>query len=615
MCGICGVVALQRPPEAGVVRAMLSELRHRGPDGEGFFEAPGVALGHARLAIIDLSDGGRQPFASDDGSLQLLHNGEVFNYLELRAELEQLGHRFRTETDTEVVLRAYQQWGPRCVERFNGMWAFALWDEAEQRLFCSRDRFGIKPFVYRLEGARFAFASEPRAFLRDPSFRARPNPAAIRDFLAQGHTDHLEETFYDGVRQLPPGHSLTFDAKGLRLDRYWRLEPRDQPADPVAAFRELFLDAIRLRLRSDVPLGTALSGGLDSSAVAVAIDHLLRTEGENARPVGERQRTFTAYFEDAGFDERPFAVAVVARIVAEPRWVSFDEETLLDVLPDVVAAQGEPFASTSIVAQWFVMRAAAAAGLKVMLDGQGGDEVLAGYRTTYGYRLADLLSGARLREAVAELRAFPEPRRALPAALVTPFLPQSARWALRGRRGRGDLLVHPSLRGSTSPPEPPEAGHLPDRLRSQYHLILSQLGLPELLRYEDRNSMAHSLEGRVPFLDHRLVELLYGLDARQLYERGTTKVVLREALSDLLPPVVRERRDKLGFVTPEQRFFRGRLGAFAEDVFRSPELRERGLVDGQEAVARLNRLRAGKAAGFELWRALSVELWARRYLG
>ena len=512
------------------------------------------------------------------------------------------------------MLRAYEQWGPPCVERFNGMWALALWDDAEQRLFCSRDRFGIKPFVFRLEGRRFAFASEPRAFLADPSFRPRANPAAIRDFLAQGHTDHLEETFFAGVRHLPPGYSLTFDASGLRVDRYWTLEPRDPPADPAETFRELFLDSIRLRLRSDVPLGTALSGGLDSSAVAVAIDHLLRTEVENARPVGERQRTFTAYFEDAGFDERPFAEAVVGQILAEPRWVSFDEQTLLDVLPDVVAAQGEPFASSSIVAQWFVMRSAAEAGLKVMLDGQGGDEVLAGYRTTYGYRLADLLAGGQLREAAAEIGAFPESKRALPVALVTPFLPRSARWTLRGRRGRGDLLVHPALRERTSPPAQPPAGALPDRLRRQYHVILSQLGLPELLRYEDRNSMAHSLEGRVPFLDHRLVELLYGLDARQLYERGTTKLVLREAFSDLLPPLVRERRDKLGFVTPEQRFFRGRLGTFAEEVFRSPELRERGLVDGEEARARLDRHRAGTPAGFELWRALSVELWARRYL-
>ena len=208
MCGICGVVALDRPAEVDVVRSMLAELRHRGPDGEGLFEAPGVALGHTRLAIIDLSDGGRQPFASDDGALQLLHNGEVFNYVELRARLEGLGHSFRTATDTEVVLRAYEEWGPRCVEQFNGMWALALWDARERRLFCSRDRFGIKPFVFTFDGRRLAFASEPRALRSDPSFVARPNLRAVRDFLAQGHTDHLDETFFAGMRQLPPAHSL-----------------------------------------------------------------------------------------------------------------------------------------------------------------------------------------------------------------------------------------------------------------------------------------------------------------------------------------------------------------------------------------------------------------------
>ena len=483
-----------------------------------------------------------------------------------------------------------------------------------RRLFCSRDRFGIKPFVFTFDGRRLAFASEPRALRSDPAFVARPNLRAVRDFLAQGHTDHLDETFFAGMRQLPPAHSLVLDENGLRLERYWRLEPADPPADAVVATRELFLDSIRLRLRSDVPLGTALSGGLDSSAVAVAIDHLLRTEAENARPVGDRQRTFTVFFDDGGFDERPFAEAVVGQILAEPRWISFGEEELVDVLPRVVADQGEPFGSSSIVAQWFVMREAAQAGLKVMLDGQGGDEVLAGYRTTYGYRLADLLAGGRLRGFAREVAAFPEGARGVPQALVTPFLPESLRWRLRGRRGGAHRLVHPAIREASEPPARPDGGPFPDRLRTQYHRILAQLGLPELLRYEDRNSMAHSIEGRVPFLDHRLVELLYGLDARALYEHGRTKLVLRRALGDLLPEPVRERTDKLGFVTPEGRFWRGALGDFAATVFASRECRERGLIDADEAARRLAERRAGAPGGFELWRALSVELWARACL-
>ena len=299
MCGICGVVALDRPPETATVERMLDELAHRGPDGRGTHDEPGVALGHLRLAIIDLSDAGLQPFASEDGRHRLIHNGEVYNYRELRAELEAKGHRFGSETDTEVILEAYREWGEDCVRRFVGMWAFAIWDSHERRLLCSRDRFGVKPFYYRLDGDRLAFASEPRAFRHD---RLEPNPTVIRDYLEQSYLDHTDETFFAGIRSLPPAHNLTFDAKGLRLSRYWRLEPGEPPADPAEAVRAAFLDAIRLHLRSDVPVGTCLSGGIDSSAIAVGVAY-----------VGvEHQKTVTAYFDDPGFDERPFARAVVS---------------------------------------------------------------------------------------------------------------------------------------------------------------------------------------------------------------------------------------------------------------------------------------------------------------
>lgn len=615
MCGICGVVSLGHEAEPDVARAMLSELRHRGPDGEGFFTEPGVALAHARLAIIDLTDGGRQPFASADGSLQLLHNGEIFNYLELRQELEGLGHRFRSHTDTEVVLASYAQWGDECVQRFNGMWAFVIWDTKRRRLFCSRDRFGIKPFYYTWNGTRFLFASEPRAFRGDPRTHLEPSLVAVRDFVEQGYSDHRGESFFRGVSQLPPAHSLTLDERGVHVSRYWRLEPAPPPSDPAAAFRELFVDSVRLRLRSDVPLGTALSGGLDSSAVAVAIDHLLRTEVENARPVGKRQETFTAFFEDIGYDERTYADAVARQIVSKPHEISFNDSDLVDMLPDVVRAQGEPFGSTSVVAQWFVMREAGRAGLKVMLDGQGGDETLAGYNsTTRAYRAADLLRHGHLIAGIRELTAGSPGSRAVAEAAVTPFLPEQLRWKLRGRRRRADLLVHPALRRLDAPFQRPESGALPDRLRRQYHVVLAQFGLPELLRYEDRNTMAHSIEGRVPFLDHRLVEFLYGLPAESLIRAGTTKVVLREGLRDLLPREVRERRDKLGFVTPEQRFMRGALGDLARDVLTSPTARARGFVDVDEALRRLEAHQTGGSAGFELWRTVSVELWARAYL-
>jgi asparagine synthase (glutamine-hydrolysing) len=609
MCGLCGIVHLGAPPETDAVEAMAGELDHRGPDGRGAFATAGVAFAFRRLAIIDLSDAGAQPFASEDARLQLMHNGEIYNYRQLRRDLESAGHRFRSATDTEVILRAYIQWGEACVERFNGMWAFALWDDERQRLFCSRDRFGIKPFYYRHAGTRFSFASEPRSFRR--LARLEANPDAVHEYLEQGYLDHLDETFFRGVRRLPPAHSLVFDESGLRIWRHWRLEEREPPADAVEEFFELFRDSIRLELRSDVPIGTALSGGLDSSAVAVSASDLLRTEAENAEALGGRQRTFTAYFGHPGYDERPFAEAVVAQTGAEATWVTFDASELVDDLPRIVEAQGEPFGSTSICAGWYVMRAAKAGGVKVLLDGQGGDELLAGYRAHFGFRLADLLARGRVRELRAELAGTQHGPVALATSVARPFAPEGLVRAVRART-RGSL-AHPELRGPGGADF--DGSPFPDRLRRYQQLVLTRRGLPELLRYEDRNSMAHSLEARVPFLDHRLVELCFSLPPHELIRGGETKSVLRRALGELLPPQVRDRRDKLGFVTPEADWLRGPLGELAGDVFASQSVRDRGFVDAPAARRRLERHRTGRlTAGMELWRALNLELWARAYL-
>jgi asparagine synthase (glutamine-hydrolysing) len=614
MCGLCGIVALGRPPETATVATMAASLDHRGPDGDGAFDDEGVAFGFRRLAIIDLSDAGMQPFASDDGALRLMHNGEVYNYRELRRELEGRGHRFRSATDTEVILRAYEEWDERCVERFNGMWAIALWDGRRRRLFASRDRFGVKPFYYRWDGERFAFASELKAFRSAGPLE--PHLPAVRDFVEQGYVDHTDETFFAGIQKLPPAHSLVVDEHGLRLRRFWELEPHaESTGDATEEVRELFLDAVRLRLRSDVPVGTCLSGGIDSSAIVCVVDHLLRTEADNARPLGERQRTFTAYFEGPGFDEREYAEAVVERTLSQPHWITFGPDELVDALPAIVRAQDEPFGSTSIVAQWFVLRAAKDAGLKVMLDGQGADETLAGYHGYFGPFFADLLRHGRLRELGAELRAYRTLHGAgvgtTAVALARPFLPERVRWAARGRVRGGSALVHRDLPAGGVEALNGGGGYL----RRQMELILTRRGLPELLHYEDRNSMAHSLEARVPFLDYRLVELLFSLGSAELIERGRTKAVLRRALGDLLPPVVRDRVDKLGFATPEASWWRNGLGELAHDVFASQAFRERGFVNAEAARRSFERHRAGeRTAGFELWRALCVELWAREFL-
>jgi asparagine synthase (glutamine-hydrolysing) len=617
MCGICGIVAPGRPPELATVEAMTRRLAHRGPDGEGSYAGDGVALGFRRLAIIDLRDVGNQPFASPDGGLQLVFNGEIYNYRELRSELEGRGHRFRTATDTEVLLAAYIEWGERCVERFAGMWAFAIWDAAKRHLFASRDRFGIKPFYYRATDGRLAFASEPKAFLADADTRLAPNPRAIAEYLTQSYLDHTPETFFSGIERLPAAHSLRFGPDGLRIWRYWSLEPKEPPAgDAAEAVREAFLDSIRLHLRSDVPVGSCLSGGIDSSAVVGAVSRLLEAGTDEATSVGPRQQTFTAYFDDAGFDERPYARQVVAASGAEPHWVTFDEADVLENLPAIVASQDEPFGSTSMVAQWYVMQAAREAGLTVMLDGQGGDEIFGGYRAFVGFRLADLLAGGRIRSLATELHAFSDIHSplALATALARPFAPERLTRAVRSRARGTSGLLHRDLRIATSHADG-HASPFRERLRRHQQLLLTQRGLPELLRYEDRNSMAHSLEARVPFLDHRLVELAFSLPGEELINAGRTKDIVRRALGDLLPPAVRERRDKLGFVTPERRWFRGTLGVFAEEVFASQSFADRGFVDVEAARGRLARHRRGEIdAGMELWRALNLELWARTYL-
>lgn len=599
MCGLVGIVDFDRPPERSDVECRLDELAHRGPDGREIFADENACLGHLRLAILDLSDAGLQPM--QDRELQLLHNGEIYNYVELREALTVKGHRFSTGTDSEVILAAYREWGETCVEHFNGMWAFVIWDSERRTLFASRDRVGIKPFYYRIDGRRFEFGSEPWVLRRSGA-----NLRAVRDYLEQGYLDEGDETFFPGVVRLAPAHSLTFDSSGLRTWSYWRLEPADPPDDPVAAVREIFLDAVRLQLRSDVPVGTCLSGGIDSSGVAVAVAH-------NGH---QHQKTVTAYFEDAGFDERPYARAVVQRTGADSHWVTFDSAGLVSDLPKIVQAQGEPFGSTSICAGWYVMRAAREAGLKVMLDGQGGDELFAGYRASFGYHLSDLVASGHVVQAGGELASFARLHGLhwATVALATPHVPERLRLKARSRLRGTSTLAAPELRVTPSPPRP-NGTAFPDRLRRQLHSLVTRRGLPELLRYEDRNSMAHSLEARVPMLDHRLVELAFSLRPGQLIHRGETKSVFRRSLADLMPPEVLARRHKLGFVTPEGRFLRGALGDLAADVFASQTFRERGFVDARAATRRLERHRSGEMqAGMELWRALNLELWARRFL-
>ncbi len=659
MCGITGFWHLDpnRAVDPELITCMTATIRHRGPDDEGYLfvqtatgrceERRGAetrahqplddvhqaltdpynfAFGFRRLSILDLSPAGHQPMGSADGALWIVFNGEIYNYLELRAELAAKGYTFRSGTDTEVILAAYAEWGAACVERFNGMWSFALWDARQRQLFCARDRFGIKPFYYFWDGQTFAFASELKALLTLPGLPRRSNDALIFDYLTSGLIEHTDETFFAGLTQLPPAHTLTVEAGQITPRRYWDLDPErqiDLPDDAAYAeqFYALFEDAVRLHLRSDVAVGTCLSGGLDSSTIVCVANRLLFSDHVvSPELVGARQKTFSSCFDDRRFDERQYVETVLAVTGAEANYVFPTGSQLLADLQRLVWHQDEPFGSTSIFAQWCVMESVKQRGVKVLLDGQGADELLSGYHGYFHYYWGTLARQGRWPRLWEELNAYHRIFRApLAGLLMQVTWPYAPNWAIRlGRRvlkrksAGSSTGINPDFarRFSGRDHRPPQRG--PSPYWGYLYDAFTRTSLPGLLRYEDRNSMAHSIEARVPFLDYRLVEYVFALPDDQKIRRALTKYVMRNALQGVLPEPVRTRTDKMGFVTPETVWLNGELRGLINDLIHSQSFQQRGYFD----VPAIERALAQNAAGqrdltFVAWRWVNLELWFR----
>lgn len=662
MCGIFGLWHSDGTPlDVSLLQQATTTLRHRGPDDEGYLLAdtaagtgqafrgpdsslahdlpiiPGqsrsfnLAFGFRRLSILDLSPSGHQPMSSPDGRLWIVFNGEIYNYVELRQELQALGHTFRTGTDTEVILAAYAAWGEGCLSHFNGMWAFAIWDTARRTLFCARDRFGIKPFYYRWDGKTLAFASEIKALLALPETPHRPNEAAIYNYLDAGRLDYSSQTFFEGIQQLPPAHSLTLSNAHLQSNCFWRLDPgaafqsTTRPDEAyIQEFGQLFEDSVRIHLRSDVPVGTCLSGGLDSSSI-VALANRLLFANQTLPPglVGPRQKTFSACFEDTRFDERKFIEPVLQATGAEANFTFPTAEKLRQDLPRLLWHQDEPFGSTSIFAQWCVMEKAAERGVKVLLDGQGGDEILAGYHTYFDYFWASLLQQRRLgdlqREQAAYRRSFGGSAWQMGLRTVRPFLPRTlrtfgrrfnARSAPGGLAGMNPEFVHAHW-NDLHQAEKPSGDPLYDYLYD----TLTHSSLPHLLHYEDRNAMAFSIEARVPYLDYRLVEFAYALPDHLKIRNAITKFTLREAMRGKLPEAVRTRKDKMGFVTPEQTWLNQEFKEWLREIFSSTSFRQRGYFDSPQIFRALDEHASGKRnLKFLAWRWANLELWLRQMI-
>lgn len=665
MCGISAIYSPRFGLEAGLLRAVQQAVRHRGPDDEGVvcFEGAGwtplarggpdtphavyastlpyapmhapvpdgtrLALTHRRLSILDLTASGHQPMCSADRACWIVYNGEIYNYLELREELKALGHAFVSQSDTEVILAAYRAWGRDCVTRLNGMFAFVLFDRVRKRLFAVRDRFGVKPLYYWVSPAGFvALASEIKQFTVLPGWSPKVNGQRAYDFLNWALQDHTDETLFEGVFQLRGGEALDLDlgdaapaagAPGGRLPtyRWYELRPgsfRGSLAEAAREFQRLFTDSVRLRLRSDVPVGSCLSGGLDSSSIVCVMNALLRESGAH-----ELQKTFSACSTVKRFDERDYIEEVVRHTATDAHYVYPALEELFGALDRITWHQDEPFGSTSIYAQWHVFRLAAGNQIKVMLDGQGADEELAGYHDYFAAHFGSLLRRLRWRALWSEIRSAQHRHGysgqwGLRLALNN-VLPERIRQPLRRIAGKPRVET-PWLdmgRLGAAPRDPfLEAGAakaVSVRALSRAQLVASSL--PKLLHFEDRDSMAHSVEARVPFLDYRLVEFVLGLPDDYKISGGETKRVLREGMRGTLPERVRTRVDKLGFVTPEEVWLR----EDGTDLFRQAL---RGAIDASAGIindgtlALLEEIIGGRRPfSFLPWRLISFGAWMR----
>ncbi|MBA3664202.1 MAG: asparagine synthase (glutamine-hydrolyzing) [Bacteroidetes bacterium] len=542
MCGIAGYLSFNtNPVQEPLLKRMTDVIAHRGPDGEGHWtnKSRKIGFGHRRLSIIDLSENGKQPLHYSEGRYTITFNGEIYNYIEIKNELLKKGYKFSSESDTEVLLALYDLKKENCLADLDGMFSFAIWDEKEQTLFCARDRFGEKPFHYYADGEKFLFASEIKQFWPAGIIKRLDNDK-LYHYATTGvieTKETLTETFYNGIKKLDAAHYLTIDAaSNIKIVNYWKID-REAPAfkgsieQAAEKFLHLFTEAIRLRLRSDVPVGSSLSGGLDSSSIVMLIDAL---KGEQLN-----QNTFSARFKNFAKDEGKYVEEVVKKcknVTVHYTWP--DADYFEKVLEKVVDAQDEPFGSASIVAQYAVMEIAKQNNVTVLLDGQGADEELAGYLPYYSIYL-DKLFYTNHNLFKKERESFNKFHGA-----VTNYKEPIHAETFRMKLGRYRRMIT----GQHS--------YFDKILNDRLINDTSVNGLKELLRYADRNSMAHSREVRLPFLSHKLVEFIFSLPDEYKLNNGWTKFVLRKAMNNILPNDICWRVDKIGYEPPQKEWLK-----------------------------------------------------------
>ncbi len=607
MCGICGIIHFNnRPVQEEKIKTMMQKMKHRGPDDEGIFTKGNVGLGFVRLSIIDLSPGGHQPKFSNDGRLVIVFNGEIFNYIEIRDELRKKGYTFNTQSDTEVLLSAYQEWGEDCLDKFNGMWSFVIYDTISGDIFAARDRYGIKPFYYFQDAGHLVFASEIPSILSILENKPDREEQAIFDYLVFNRTDQTENTFFKGIKKLQHGHTLSVKNGTVSIKRWYDL--RDKLGLTFSGpdeYRELLTDACSLRLRSDVPVGVCLSGGLDSSTIVSTILALNKDTNLN---------TFSAVYQKGQHGDESRYIDVYRKDLKNMYFTTPSAESLFeDYLPFIIA-HAEPIPSTSPYAQFRLMKLARE-HVTVTLDGQGADEQLAGYHYFFGFYYKELLKELRLFRLAAELASYFKVHHSafgfkafiyllLPAGLKT-----SRRVSERGYLQKD--FINRNSKSNTISSNIYSSSTLRDAFLDHF-----EYKLEHLLKWEDRNSMWFGIEARVPFLDHRLVEQTISLPSRMVIHNGTTKHILRKAMKGILPEEIRMRQSKIGFETPEDEWFRTpKFRDLITDTLKSSSFRNRNIIDPANALTLYQQHLEKKInISCDIWKWLHLELWFRNFI-
>ncbi|MCW5583874.1 MAG: asparagine synthase (glutamine-hydrolyzing) [Gammaproteobacteria bacterium] len=630
-------------PASAIVNA-TSIIRHRGPDDEGYllwddsklqvyagsdtalqtksaWQYPTIpldkrdwkiGLGHRRLSILDLSPGGHQPMVLEEAGLSITYNGEIYNYIELRKELEQQGHQFKSGSDTEVILHAWSSWGEKALHKLNGMFSFVLLDTKKKKLYAVRDRYGVKPLYYTQTSGYIAFASEVKQLRELPEYNFQLDEQIAYDYLRYGRVDHASNTFEVGINQVMPGTMITVDITSgdLKHLTWYTLKPvtwKGTEEEACDRFFELLKDSVKLRMRSDVPVGSALSGGLDSSTIVCLMREVLSGQGAGDHLI----KTITSCQEDNKYDEWEYANEVINKVKADPYRVFPSFEKLQHDLEKMLWHMDYPFGSTSQFSQWCVFEEAKKQGLTVMIDGQGADEQLAGYGGNDMALYAGLMRKGRFLKLVQEARGYKQQKGVWPKGFLLGAVQTNFKWLLP--------LFSKNYQAISNRDVTPDWLNKRDLLDDKFHPKSLREGLsrqvlysplPSLLRYEDRNSMAFSVESRVPFMDYRLVEFTLGLPEKLIYRRGVRKYILRESFKGMVPDSILNRTDKMGFVSPEERWLKedGKDWFIAQFQNKTELLLD--FVHTENLSALISDYQTGKKEfNFDPWRIICLKTW------